>query len=262
MSRVKSPAFLFLYRHLVLLFTFMGNAIVVGASQGIGLELSRILSSEGFTVGMTSRNIDSIEQKSKSFPNPVFARFMDVTKVDEARKIFRKLIQEMGGLDLFIYNAGIFIPGTHWENDQKVMMTNTAGFLALVTCAYEYFSTIGKGQIVGISSVSHLRGMSVSPVYSASKAFVSNYLEALALKVNYKKQNIIVTDIIPGYIDTGLTQGGKKKVFWVMPLDKAARWIWKAIRKKKRRKVINFWWRLTYFWMIRAPWFIYKRVWS
>lgn len=263
MSRVPCPAFFFsLIPLFALLFLLVNKVIIIGASQGIGLGLAKLISNEGHTLGLTARSIDTLRSEAGALPGKVFTKYMDVTQVEESRNILSGLIEEMGGMDLFIYNAGIYIAGTKWENDRQVLSTNAYGFLALTTWAYEYFEKQGSGQIVGISSVSHLRGMSVSPVYGASKAFMSNYLEGLSLRVQYKKQNITVTDIIPGYIDTGLTQGGKRKIFWVLSLHSACKWIWRAIKQKKRRKVINLWWRLTHFGMARAPWFIYKIFWK
>ena len=117
----------------------------------------------------------------------------------------------------------------------------------------KHFYTKGKGQLVGISSIAALRG---SGVYSATKAFVSNYLEGLRHKVIKDKKEITITDIKPGFVDTDMAKGD---LFWVTPVDKAAKQIYQTIIKKKAHTYITSRWRLVA-WVLKCmPRFIYDR---
>ena len=84
-----------------------------------------------------------------------------------------------------------------------------------------------------ISSIAANRGNSWAPAYSASKAFQSNYFEALAIKVNKMKKDIGIICIEPGFVNTNIWRKGYRK-FWVVPLEKAARQIIAGIEKEAK----------------------------
>ena len=103
----------------------------------------------------------------------------------------------MGGLDLIVINAGIGDIGTHWEKEDATIRVNVHGFTAIANIAYYYFSQNGGGHLVGISSVAAERGSGLVPVYNASKAFISSYMQGLRYRSAQKKLDITVTDIRP-----------------------------------------------------------------
>ncbi len=162
----------------------------------------------------------------------------------------------MQDVDLVILNAGIgFInPELDWEKDKKTIDTNVTGFCSIANIFMKHFLLKGNGHLVGISSIAALRG---SGVYSASKAFISNYLEGLRHKVVKEKKQIVITDIKPGFVDTNMAKG---KVFWMTSANKAANLIYKAIEKKKYHAYITPKWRLVA-WLLKCmPKFIYDRI--
>jgi len=87
-----------------------------------------------------------------------------------------------------------------------------------------------RGHLVGISSLAAYRGLPKQAAYSASKAYLSAFLEAL--RVDLRSAGIAVTDIRPGYVRTPMTQGNASMPFAV-DADTAAREIERAIRRKK-----------------------------
>ena len=89
------------------------------------------------------------------------------------------------------------------------------------------------------------RGWRNSKVYNAAKAYQINYLEGLRNHAAYLKLPVTVTTIIPGYVETRMK--GNNYVFWVAPVEVAARQIYNSIRKK--RKIIYTYrrWRFIYF---------------
>ena len=112
--------------------------------------------------------------------------------------------------------------------------------------------------MAAISSVGGLRGNRQAPAYNASKAYQINYMEALRQKAARLKQPVFVTDIRPGLVDTEMAKG--EGLFWVSPVDKAARQIVFAIkRKKKIAYVTKRWWFIAII-MKRIPRIIYDRM--
>ncbi|HEX8315942.1 MAG TPA: SDR family NAD(P)-dependent oxidoreductase, partial [Flavisolibacter sp.] len=116
----------------------------------------------------------------------------------------------------------------------------------------------GQGQIALTSSIAALRGNSWAPAYSASKAFMSNYAEGLALKARRQKRDITVTDIKPGFIKTSMAKGHGQ--FWVASPAKASLQIKRAIDRKKRVVYITRrWWLIA--WILKVlPFSLYKRI--
>jgi len=92
----------------------------------------------------------------------------------------------------------------------------------MANTAFHHFRQKGAGHLVGISSIIALRGSRVSPVYSASKAFVSNYLQGLRWRIAKLGLPIAVTDIKPGYVETAMiSERNSKFFFWVASSQKA-----------------------------------------
>lgn len=235
------------------------KAIVVGASSGIGKAIAQRLALEGYEVGLMSRRISLLEDLQKEINVKSFIQFVDVTCDIEAKKAFESLVQKMGRVDLVVVNAGVFHENTafKWEKEKSTIEVNVLGFAAMAHSAMEYFLTQGHGHLVGISSISAIRGEGSTPSYNASKAFVSNFLEGLRLKGFKAKKNIWVTDIQPGWVETDMTKGCE--TFWMASAEKAARQIYDAIKTRRARAYITHRWRL-YAWLLKlSPNWFYQR---
>lgn len=220
----------------------MKKVIIVGASSGIGLNLAKVYSQKGYEVGITARRLDFLENLQKELPNKSYIRKMDVADAEGSREILADLVTEMGGMDILVLNAGIGDSKPTWQLEQQIIMVNIAGFTALGNWAFKYFEKNGGGQIAGVSSVASIRGTHIATVYSASKAYISSYMEGLQQRSNKRKQNITITDIRPGFVATPMTQENKG-MFWVAPAEKAAEQIYTAIKNKKRVAYITRrWW--------------------
>jgi short-subunit dehydrogenase len=144
------------------------------------------------------------------------------------------------------------------EPEIETIDTNVLGYTKVLITAWQYFKEKGNGHIVGITSIASARGNKIAPAYHASKAFQSIYLESLRVKTKYEKNNIIVTELTPGYINTAMGKG--ERLFWVAPLEKAARQAKKAIEKKKARAFITKRWWFVYHFQRLLPIFIYDRI--
>jgi short-subunit dehydrogenase len=238
----------------------MKQAVIIGASSGIGKELALVLSRNGYTVGLTGRRLELLEYLNKSLPTPGFVKKLDVADTERAMAILEALIGEMGAVELIAINAGtgFLNPNLDWEPEKKTIDVNVSGFAAMANVAYRYFAKIGRGHIVGVSSLAALRGGRAAPAYHASKAFVSNYLEGLRVRAFKSKLPIVVTDIKPGFVDTAMAQGSG--LFWVAPVPKAAAQIYKAIQRKASHAYITKRWAIIGSLMRMLPFNLYSRL--
>ncbi len=187
----------------------MKKAIVLGASSGIGRELAKILSQNGYSVGVMARRTGLLEELRKEIGGDIFVREIDVSRIETAMDSFSSLISEMGGTDLVVISAGTgeINPDLEWSLENGTIRTNVLGFAAIVNVAMRHFIRNGSGHLVGISSIAALRGGRESPAYNASKAFESNYMEGLRQKIKRLRLPIAVTDVKPGFVKTAMAKG-------------------------------------------------------
>jgi len=229
------------------------NAIVFGASSGIGKELARLLVKDGFTVLITGRRLEKLEEIKGENSKKFIIRQHDITSLEASEALFKELPSIFNTVDLIVHNAGIATPNfkLEWDKDKPTIDTNVVGATKIYQLAYNYFAAQGNGHLVGVTSVASIRGNRQVPAYHASKAYQASYLESLWMKANRtKKANIHVTNILPGFVDTDIIMG---KTFWMSPVDKATQQIYVAIKKKKRKAYITKRWRLVAFFMRIAP---------
>jgi len=238
----------------------MQKVIIIGASSGIGRELAKIFATEGYTVGVTARRLEKLQALADEIGTSVFFRKMDVKDTEGSIQSLNELVVEMGGADLVILCAGIghLNPDLDWRLEEDTIETNVFGFTAMADTAMTFFLKQGTGHLVGISSISAVRGDSTGPAYSASKAFVSNYLEGLAKKAYKENPAIKVTDVQLGLVDTAMAKG--EGLFWVAPVEKAAKQIFKAIRAEKSKVYVTKRWALIALLLKLMPRFLYNRI--
>ena len=226
------------------------KAIVFGATSGIGRELARLLVKDGYEVMITGRRKERLDALQAENPGKYIVRKHDITDLADSETLFKELPSKMQQVDLIIHNSGIGEDNfsLEWDKDLPTIETNVLGATRIYQLSYNYFKNQGFGHLVSITSIASLVGNRNVAAYHASKAYQSNYLESLWMKARKtKKADISITNILPGYVDTDIITG---PTFWMAPLDKAVKQIYRAIKKKKRKAYITKRWGLVAF-MIR-----------
>jgi len=237
----------------------MRKAIVVGASSGIGRELVKVLSKNEYIVGMVARRVKLLAELQDEIHAKSYIKQIDISQVNEATVRLSDLIEEMDGVDVVILSAGVYHenPELDWNLDREIIDTNVVGFCAVANVFYKYFQKKDSGHIVGISSIASHRGSYLIPSYSASKAFVSNYLEGLQKRVRKMGLNVLVTNIEPDYVDTPMIKGVETRVSPILAED-AALQVYDAIQEKKDHVYVTKQWHLIV-WLRRAmPRWLYR----
>jgi short-subunit dehydrogenase len=242
------------------------RAIIIGASSGIGAALARRLAVEGYTLAVLARRADLLsalceEINSAAGEIRAIPYIHDVTDFDSVPALLSKIIKDLGGLDLCIYNAGISIPSGlkhfEFEKDRLVTEVNYLGAVAWLDPVATMFHNLKAGQIVGISSVAGERGRVGNPSYNASKAALTCYLEALRNRLT--RRGVHVLTVKPGYVLTALASRVKNPLFAISP-GRAAADIARAIRRRKQVIYTASIWGLIMLVVRNIPSFIFRRM--
>jgi len=239
----------------------MKKVMIMGASQGIGYRCAEELAKRGVKVGIAARRTEPLKELKKRYPDMVEYMSIDVTK-PEAVKQIGKLIEKMGGMDIYFHVAGIGYENTTLDPGMEVEIfnTNLIGLVRCVCTAYRYFRINRiRGHIAAVTSVAGTNGIGRLSAYSASKGGAQKWLVALEQLSNNSHAGITFTDIRPGWIRTDLLVKGNRYPM-TMDLDYAVPLILKAIIRKKRVAVIDWRWNVVVGLWRAIPNFIYTRL--
>lgn len=236
----------------------MMKIIILGATSGIGKNLAKLYAKDS-KVAITGRRTQLLKELKDGNPNFIVKAF-DITQTDDIVKNLEELSNELNGLDLLIISSGTgdLNLNLDFSIEKRTIDTNIIGFTCVCDWAMNYFEKQGHGHLVGISSVAGIRGNKHAPSYYASKSYQMNYLEAMRQKATSLKKAIYVTDIRPGLVDTDMAKG--EGLFWIAPVEKAGKQIYKAIKKKKKVAYITKRWRLISAILKRIPNGIYDKM--
>ncbi len=238
----------------------MKKAIVIGATSGIGKSIAEILLQNDYTVGVTGRRVEMLQSLKEKNPDKICFCQMDVQDVSAVESICNNLVDQLGGLDLFIISAGIGDENKclDFSIENNVIKTNVQGFTCLADWGMQYFKKQGHGYLVNISSIAGLIGNGEAPSYNATKAFQINYLEGLRLNADKSGAEIYVTDVRPGFVDTDMAKGDG--LFWVASVEKAAQQILAAMQRKKKIVYVTKRWRMIGFLLKIMPYSLLRKL--
>jgi decaprenylphospho-beta-D-erythro-pentofuranosid-2-ulose 2-reductase len=208
------------------------KAIVFGASTGIGAELVRSLAASGVQVIAIARRQSLLDNLAVEFPSLVVPVVIDLTASTDASQVLSDLCDRIGGCDLYIYCAGIMprVGKDEYptELDVESIDVNFTSAVRWLNAVALRCQSLKSGTIVGMSSVAGDRGRRGGPVYAATKAGFTIYLEALRNRLAV--QGVRVVTIKPGPVSTPMTDG-LAKLPLMISADKAATLILEHARK-------------------------------
>ncbi len=224
------------------------RGLIIGASSGMGAALARRLARAGYVLALVARRqaeLDALcsEINAAAGKTVALAYVHDVSHYEEAPKLLRQIVADLGGLDLAVYAAGVnFPPGMDrysFETDREMLEINLIGAFAWLNPIAEMFQSAGCGQIVGISSVAGDRGRVGNPGYNTSKAGLTTYLESLRNRLTRHGVNVLT--VKPGFVQTEMLKAAQKPMFPITP-EKAADDIYNAMRKRKQQIYTPWFW--------------------
>ena len=193
------------------------NAIVTGASRGIGKAIALKLAALGANVAVvyagnadkaaeTVAEIESLGVKAKSYA-------CNVAELEAAKNLAAAVIEDFGGIDILVNNAGItkdaLVLSMKEEDFDKVIDVNLKGTFNMVKSTYSHFMKKRRGRIINISSIVGLNGNAGQANYAASKAGVIGLTKSVAKEL--AARGVTVNAVAPGFIATDMTDAMPEK---------------------------------------------------
>lgn len=217
------------------------KVVVIGATSDIGQELCKILLSKGHTVVAADDDKDQLVDMQTREGQKLKTTFLEIADSEKARAGFQQIIKDIDGLDICILCNSIapeiddygLLKDRHipWSTSRDTIDVNVKGTTALANVALNHFLVKKKGYLAGVSSLDALYGHPGCPCYTASKAFMSNYMEAMRQKcIRLGQKNIHVCDIRWSFVSQVKDSLGKG---WTENPQEAALQMLKAIEERK-----------------------------
>jgi 2-deoxy-D-gluconate 3-dehydrogenase len=199
----------------VTLFNLSGHvAVVTGGNGGIGLGMAKGLAAAGASVVVAGRNAEKAEAAVAALGAGSNFIALDVADESSCKALIDETVARYGRLDILVNNAGTSIrkpPESYTAAEwHTVLDTNLTGALFCSQAAYPAMKKAGGGKIINIGSMYSIFGTSYGAAYAASKGGLVQLTKSLAIA--WAKDNIQVNAVLPGWIDTELTQGARRHV--------------------------------------------------
>jgi 2-dehydro-3-deoxy-D-gluconate 5-dehydrogenase len=189
-------------------------ALVTGGNGGIGLGMAKGLAAAGAAVAIAGRDAQKNSAALASIGKNCISLKGDIADEKQCRALVDEAAGQLGRLDILVNNAGINIrklPQDLTLADWKeVMDTNLTSAFVASQAAYPHMKRAGHGKIVNIGSMMSIFGAAYLAPYAASKGGIVQLTRALASA--WAKDNIQVNAVLPGWIDTALTQRARKEL--------------------------------------------------
>ena len=210
------------------------NIWITGASSGIGKALAIKFAKEGWQVAASARRVNLLDDLNKNNPN-IHSFPLDVVDPKNTLNTFQSILEKLNNIDLCIFSTGTYDPKKEREiNLEQIRTTINVNFFGTLNCikvVEKYFKDKKNGHISIISSVAGYRGLPNSTGYGPSKAALTNLAESLYF--DFKKYNVRVSLISPGFIKTPMTDKNKFKMPFIKSSEFAANKIYKGLINSK-----------------------------
>lgn len=194
------------------------NAVITGATRGIGREIALTLARNGANIAINYRkeneDLNSLVNELKELGVDVFTKKCDVSNGEEVDEFIKESKMNLGSIDILVNNAGITKDGLILrmkENDfDSVIDVNLKGVFNTTKSASGIMMKQRYGKIINISSVVGLSGNAGQCNYAASKAGVIGFSKSIARELATRNVNVNV--VAPGYINTDMTKDLPEKI--------------------------------------------------
>ncbi len=207
---------------------------ITGASSGLGYSLAQVYLHKGFKVIASARKKGQLAELSKRYPEQLAFLAFDVADEEQVSVVSQRLAELTSRLDCAILNAGtceyLNMDDPDWTLFERVNEVNYMGVVRSVRVCLPLLKETPNAHLVGVSSQAVQAPFIRSEAYGASKAAV-RYLMA-SLRLDLAPDDIAVTCILPGFVDTPLTQKNDFDMPFIMSSDEASERIVKAIEKR------------------------------
>lgn len=228
------------------------TVLILGANSDVAKQSILQYIEKGFSVMAASRNTLSLEKfvQENSLHSQVSVLSFDSVDFDSHQKFYDELPVKP---HIVVYAAGFLVDNekalTDFKDAQQMMMVNYMGAVSILNIIATDESNENLERIIGLSSLSGVRGRKSNFVYGSTKAAFTTYLAGLRQEL--RQRNIIVNALVIGYINTKINQGLALNKNLIMQPDYVAKFIVNA--GSSFTIVPNFKWKMIYFILKMLP---------
>ena len=215
------------------------NAILTGASRGIGPYIAKTLAGEGVNLALAARDASRLEDTRAACAGigvRAIAVATDVNQIDDLRGLINRAEQEYGSIDILVNNAGIEVPGLLTEltdeESENILDTNLRAPVRLTRMVLPGMLARGRGAIVHISSMAGKSGTPYNVMYSTTKFGLQGFSSSMQFEL--EGTGVHMGTVCPGFVaDAGMwADRGEKapRMVSAVPPQKVADAVLKVIR--------------------------------
>lgn len=226
--------------------------LVTGGSRGMGKLFCEHGVAEGAKIIIWATNEQTMKETAEELTRrggEVYTYKVDVSDRKAIEEAAENVLKEHGTVDILINNAGIVVSAYFWEhtNDQieKTMRINSEALMYICRAFLPGMIEKREGRIVNLASAAGLVSNPKMSVYCASKWAVNGWSDSLRLELEQEGyDNICVTTVTPGYVNTGMFDGAKAPL--MTPILEPEPFVQKVWESMKKGKIV-----------VRSPWTVY-----
>ena len=206
---------------------------ITGGSTGIGKALAIKFASKGWNVAISARRAELLNEISNSYEN-ISGFPLDVTDKEKCKEVFNEIKNKYENIDICFFSTGTWDPKREKDIDVKqmedVFKVNFFGTVNSIKAVEQYFRDKKNGIITIVSSIAGYRGLPNSTGYGPSKSALNNLAESLYF--DFKRYNVRVCLVSPGFIKTPMTDKNDFKMPFLKTPEYAADQIYEGLVNK------------------------------
>ena len=206
---------------------------ITGGSTGIGRALAIKFASKGWNVAVSARRVELLNELSNSYEK-ISAFPLDVTDKSKCKEVFNEIKKKFENIDICFFSTGTWNPKKEKDIDveqmEEVFKVNFFGTVNSIKAIEEYFRNKKSGIITIVSSIAGYRGLPNSTGYGPSKSALNNLAESLYF--DFKRYNVRVCLVSPGFIKTPMTDKNNFKMPFLKTPEYAANQIYNGLINK------------------------------
>ena len=206
---------------------------ITGGSTGIGKALAIKFSNKGWNVAISARRVELLDELSNQHEN-ITAFPLDVTNKIKCNEVFDQIINKYTNLDICFFSTGTWNPKKEKDIDveqiEEVFKVNFFGTVNSIKAVEQFFKNQKSGIITIVSSIAGYRGLPNSTGYGPSKSALNNLAESLYF--DFKRFNVRVCLVSPGFIKTPMTDKNDFKMPFLKTPEYAANKIYDGLINK------------------------------
>ena len=207
---------------------------ITGGSTGIGKALAIKFANEGWNVAISARREQLLEEISNEYEN-ISSFPLDVTNKSNCNEVFNQIINKFQNIDICFFSTGTWDPKKEKDIDveqmEEVFKVNFFGTVNTIKAVEQHFKDRKNGVITIVSSIAGYRGLPNSTGYGPSKSALNNLAESLYF--DFKRSNVRVCLVSPGFIKTPMTDKNDSKMPFLKTPEYAADQIYEGLVNKK-----------------------------